>query len=96
MKTSLTLIAIGAALASAQQLNQLAQCGQTCINNMIGKGMELGCSGSDAACLCSKIDFGYGVRDCANQACVGDANAAQQAIAYGATYCNSEFWPEER
>ena len=57
---------------------------------MLGLAPSLGCSATDAACLCRSADFGYGVRDCANEAC-GDAATAQQVIAYGTQYCECKF-----
>lgn len=37
---------------------------------MQGQWSTLGCaSTSNAACLCSNVNFGYGIRDCANGAC---------------------------
>ena len=49
----------------------------------------LGCaSTSNAACLCSNVNFGYGIRDCANGAC-GTA-VASTVIAFGSSYCAFE------
>lgn len=39
------------------------------MNNMIGQYSQLGCGSPDPACLCKNVNFGYGVRDCANGAC---------------------------
>ncbi|PPJ54147.1 hypothetical protein CBER1_01053 [Cercospora berteroae] len=86
MKAASTLLAIGATLAAAQDLASLPPCGQTCIDNMLALAPSLGCPDAQADCLCRNADFGFGVRDCANQAC-GDASAAQQVIAYGTQYC---------
>lgn len=52
---------------------------------MLAKSEELGCSAPDAACLCTKPDFGYGIRDCSNAAC--GAEAAVSVISYGQSYC---------
>lgn len=52
---------------------------------MMSLASSLGCSGSDAACLCSNPDFGYGIRDCSNQAC--GAEVASSVITYGSSYC---------
>lgn len=50
---------------------------QMCINNMNAKASELGCSAGDSACLCTKVNYQYGIRDCTNEACPGeDASAA--------------------
>merc|ERR1711881_527078 len=80
-----TAAIIGAALA---QLDQLPPCGQTCINNMLGQASALGCANDDAACLCANADFGYGVRDCTNEACPADADR-NAVIQYGLAYCSS-------
>ncbi|KAK4160192.1 hypothetical protein QBC43DRAFT_304004 [Cladorrhinum sp. PSN259] len=60
-------------------------CGQICIQNMVAQGPVLGCPTSDARCLCSNPNFGYGVRDCAVQAC--HPVDAQLVIVFGLNYC---------
>jgi hypothetical protein len=65
----------------------LPSCGQTCFNNLIGQYSTLGCSSPDPSCLCSNVNFGYGIRDCSNGAC-GTA-VASTVIAYEAVYCSS-------
>jgi hypothetical protein len=55
---------------------------------MLGQAQALGCSNTDAACLCRNVNFGYGVRDCSNQACP-DQNAVSSVISYGLAYCAS-------
>ncbi|KAK3934651.1 hypothetical protein QBC46DRAFT_368066 [Diplogelasinospora grovesii] len=67
--------------------SSLPSCGQTCFNNMLDQWSELGCSSEDPACLCSNVNFGYGLRDCSNGAC-GTA-VASTVIAYGSAYCSS-------
>ncbi|KAF2024148.1 hypothetical protein EK21DRAFT_118066 [Setomelanomma holmii] len=48
---------------------------------------EFQCAANDYGCYCTKSNYGYGVRDCVNQACSqGDAAAA---IAYAAAQCAS-------
>jgi len=42
---------------------------------------------SAGSCLCSNVNFGYGIRDCSNGAC-GTA-VASTVIAYEAVYCSS-------
>jgi hypothetical protein len=54
---------------------------------MLALAPSLGCTSSDAACLCRNVNFGYGIRDCSTAAC-GGAEAAAPVIAYGATYCS--------
>jgi hypothetical protein len=61
---------------------------QTCINNMLALAPSLGCSSTDAACLCKNVNFGYGIRDCSNAAC-GTA-IASTVIAFGNQYCSCE------
>jgi hypothetical protein len=47
-------------------LGALPSCGQTCFNNVQAQYSALGCSSpSDAYCLCNNVNFGYGIRDCA-------------------------------
>ncbi|KAF2215022.1 hypothetical protein CERZMDRAFT_120495 [Cercospora zeae-maydis SCOH1-5] len=93
MKAAFTVLAIGATLVAAQDLASLPPCGQTCVNNMLALAPSLGCPDAQADCLCRNVDFGYGVRDCANQACP-DASAAQQVIAYGTQYCGGALGGE--
>lgn len=61
---------------------------QTCITNMLGLAPSLGCGATDAACLCSNVNFAYGIRDCSNAACGSDV--APSVIAYGVAYCSCE------
>ena len=56
---------------------------------MLAQAATLGCTTADAACLCNKSDFAYGIRDCANEACGSDA---PKIIAYGTTFCKGEFF----
>ncbi len=62
---------------------------QICITNMLAKAPVLGCpllnGQPDRACLCTKPDFGFGVRDCASEACPPDQ--AMPVIAYGFNMC---------
>jgi hypothetical protein len=58
----------------------------TCINNMLGIATSsFGCGQGDVLCYCREPNFGYGVRDCANEAC-GSSEAAT-VIAFGTQYC---------
>lgn len=43
-----------------------------CISNMNAKASQLGCPANDMACLCSNMDYQYGIHDCTQQACPGD------------------------
>jgi hypothetical protein len=65
----------------------LPPCGQTCMNNLIGQYSTLGCASPQPSCLCQNVDFGYGIRYCANGAC-GTA-VASTVISFGSAYCSS-------
>ncbi|KFY69350.1 hypothetical protein V496_00285 [Pseudogymnoascus sp. VKM F-4515 (FW-2607)] len=82
MKYSIVFIGALAALVTAQ--SELSQCGQQCVKDMLAQAAALGCTSADAACLCNKSDFAYGIRDCANEACGPDAD---KIIAYGTNFC---------
>ncbi|UKZ56763.1 hypothetical protein TrVGV298_010604 [Trichoderma virens] len=73
--------------ASGPSISQLPACGQTCFNNLLGQYSTLGCGTPDPACLCRNVNFGYGIRDCANGACGTDV--ASTVIAFESTYCAS-------
>ncbi|KFG84047.1 CFEM domain containing protein [Metarhizium anisopliae] len=75
------------AAVAAQDIAALAQCGQTCANNMIaaGKAQELGCKEGDTKCLCSNPNFAYGLRDCSRAIC--SEQDVNQVIEYGVKYC---------
>ncbi|KKY16885.1 putative cfem domain protein [Diplodia seriata] len=89
---SFAILAV-ASMAMAQSLSDLPTCGQTCVNNMVSIATnEFGCSQGDVSCQCNNADFGYGLRDCANEAC-GSQDAAS-VISYGNSYCASEYRPE--
>uniref|UniRef100_A0A1Y1K5X0 CFEM domain-containing protein n=1 Tax=Photinus pyralis TaxID=7054 RepID=A0A1Y1K5X0_PHOPY len=86
MKSAAFAFTLVAAVA-AQDLAALAQCGQTCANNMMaaGKAEELGCKENDLKCLCSNVNFSYGLRDCAHAICTEqDAN---KVVDYGVKVC---------
>lgn len=60
---------------------------QVCMTNMNNIAVnEFNCTQGDILCYCEKINYGYGVRDCANEACASPADAAA-VIAYGTNYC---------
>jgi len=52
---------------------------------MIAQAGFLGCKPGDSFCLCNNANFGYGIRDCANQAC--HPSDAVAVINYGINYC---------
>lgn len=65
---------------------------RTCINSMLGiANSQFGCGQGDVLCYCREPNFGYGVRDCANEAC--GSNDASTVIAFGTQYCQSKFMP---
>lgn len=49
---------------------------------------SFGCSTNNATCFCCHPDFGYGIRDCANEAC--SSSDASSVIQYGVQYCASQ------
>ncbi|MCQ6513214.1 CFEM domain-containing protein, partial [Vibrio parahaemolyticus] len=70
-------------------VSSLAQCGQTCANNMLAasKAQELGCSANDLKCLCDNANFGFGLRDCSAAICPSED--AAQVVAFGIAACRS-------
>lgn len=73
---------------------------QTCIDNMVNKGPDLGCAANDngrasALCLCAQANFAYGIRDCSSQSC-GSGTDVAGVLSYGAGYCEQgmfSFFP---
>jgi hypothetical protein len=59
---------------------------------MLAKAPSFMCNEGDVACYCNSADFGFGIRDCANEACA-NAEQAQSVISYGSQYCASECQP---
>jgi hypothetical protein len=53
---------------------------------MLNKGSEFNCSNGDLNCLCPQQNFGYGIRDCADQAC-SSASDATTVKNFGNTLC---------
>lgn len=76
-----------AAAVAAQSAQDLPACGQLCASNMIGadKSQELGCATGDIACLCTKPDFIYGLRDCSAAVC--NNGQAAEVVSYGLAIC---------
>lgn len=85
MKSAVVLSLIAAVVA--QDIAALAQCGQTCANNMMaaGKAAELGCKQGDLKCLCSNANFSYGLRDCSHAIC--SQQDANKVVEYGMKVC---------
>ncbi|KAI3316935.1 hypothetical protein HD806DRAFT_551279 [Xylariaceae sp. AK1471] len=71
--------------ATVTGIAALPSCGQTCFANLQAQYSALGCTSPDPYCLCNNVNFGYGIRDCANGAC--GAAVGSTVIAYGSTYC---------
>ncbi|KAG6155786.1 hypothetical protein E4U25_003159 [Claviceps purpurea] len=88
MKSAVVALSLVAAVA-AQDLSALAQCGQICANNMMtaAKAEELGCKMNDIKCLCSNVNFMYGLRDCSHAVC--NQQDANQVVAFGVKVCES-------
>ncbi|KAK4202930.1 hypothetical protein QBC40DRAFT_319653 [Triangularia verruculosa] len=81
-------VAAMAGFASAQQQagTGLPSCA-LCITNMVSLHANLGCEQpDDISCLCSKPDFGFGIRDCAVQACE-NVQQAERVISEGKDIC---------
>ncbi|KAL9581070.1 MAG: hypothetical protein Q9212_004122 [Teloschistes hypoglaucus] len=93
MKSYIAGVALLAALVSAQDLTSLLgnlpKCGQQCISSMLGKAQSLGCTPGDVACLCTNVNFRYGVRDCTNEAC-GAETDKNAVIETGNMFCASK------
>lgn len=87
MKSVVVALSLVAAVA-AQDLAALAQCGQTCANNMMSpaKVAELGCKSNDLKCLCSNVNFLYGLRDCSRAIC--SEQDANKVVEYGMKACH--------
>lgn len=62
---------------------------KTCINNMLGKAQSLGCQQSNLTCLCTNMNFGYGVRDCSTDYCPKGQDTSQ-IIQVGNSFCQSK------
>jgi hypothetical protein len=54
---------------------------------MLAQYSALGYASPVPSCLCDNVNFGYGMRDCADGAC-GTA-VASMVIAHGTSYCAS-------
>ncbi|KAI0168066.1 hypothetical protein BJ166DRAFT_246707 [Pestalotiopsis sp. NC0098] len=87
IKTTSTSTTTTSSTSTLPAISSLPSCGQLCFNNLIGQYSSLGCSSPDPSCLCSNVNFGYGIRDCSNGACGTDV--ASTVIAYESAYCAS-------
>ncbi|EGE78065.1 CFEM domain-containing protein [Blastomyces dermatitidis ATCC 18188] len=89
MKVSVLLSAGAfAALGAAQDWSGVSDCARGCIERMLGLAPSLGCKTEDVPCLCTNMDFAYGVRDCTIQAC-GPEDLP------GAAAAATEFCPDD-
>lgn len=52
------------------------------------KADELGCSAEDVGCLCTNVDFTYGLRDCSLAVC--SEEDAQLVLEYGQVICSGK------
>lgn len=59
---------------------------QQCFNSVIESG--LGCDSGDNECLCANQNFGWGLQDCAQEAC--DAEVSRQLVAFSESLCAGE------
>jgi hypothetical protein len=90
MKSSfVAFAALVGAVTAQQNVDDLPQCGRTCVNNMLAdeKASELGCDAGDRGCLCLNPDFTYGVRDCSIAIC--DDNEIQEIVEFAINWCSS-------
>lgn len=57
---------------------------------MLAQETSLGCQplngAPNVACLCSNVNFGYGIRDCSIQACPAGTDVGS-ILQYGVNYC---------
>lgn len=58
-----------------------------CINGVVSYAKAHGCATGGWACYCGQQSFGFGVRDCSNEAC-GGADKANSVISYAASSCS--------
>lgn len=80
-------ILVAAASVAVATFDNLPSCGQVCMTNMNNIAInEFGCAQGNILCYCEKVNYGYGVRDCANEACSSPQDAAN-VISYGSNYC---------
>ncbi|KAM0796810.1 hypothetical protein BDR22DRAFT_811407 [Usnea florida] len=93
MQRFILTAALFACLTLSQNLTQIEDlpgCGQTCINNMLGKAASLGCPTTDYICLCKNMNFGFGVRDCSIPVCAAAKPPVDptQIISVGMNFCS--------
>ncbi|KAK4101875.1 CFEM-domain-containing protein [Parathielavia hyrcaniae] len=92
MKTTVTAILAlaGAATVAATDFpDNFPECAKLCVENMYAKADELGCGQNDVNCLCSNMDFGYGIRDCSAAVCENDVEQVNAAISYYNNVCSN-------
>jgi len=84
-QTAYCFSASSTAQVAATGIAALPSCGKTCFSALIAQASDLGCATPDPSCLCSNVNFGYGIRDCSNAVCGSDV--ASIVIAYETVYC---------
>ncbi|KAL2020779.1 hypothetical protein VTK56DRAFT_7977 [Thermocarpiscus australiensis] len=82
------ILAFVGVAAAAEFPPNMPECGKICAKNMLAKCDELNCSPGDVVCLCSNVNFGYGIRDCSVQVC-GNITLANIAIDWANKFCES-------
>ncbi|KAK3393899.1 hypothetical protein B0H63DRAFT_555196 [Podospora didyma] len=89
MKLIIIVTAAAAGVVMAQSVADLPPCGKICVNNMLAQAPELDCpivnGQPDPDCLCNQLNFGYGIRDCAAQACL--PHEVGPVISHGLAFC---------
>ncbi|KAA8646710.1 uncharacterized protein ATNIH1004_005385 [Aspergillus tanneri] len=82
--TAAILIGLACIQSAAQSSGGPGECQQRCINDMLGKAEELGCTSGDITCLCRTANFKFGIRDCTIGAC---KESWQSAAGIADTFC---------
>jgi hypothetical protein len=57
---------------------------------MLAAAGDFGCGSTNITCLCADPRFGYGLRDCTNEACGSDVYSAVSS--YGVSVCSGELF----
>ncbi|KAK4120022.1 CFEM-domain-containing protein [Parathielavia appendiculata] len=86
--TTILALAGAATVAAVDYPSNLPECGKKCATDMFGKAAELGCGPGDITCLCSNVNFGYGIRDCSAAVCAS-VDQVNEAIDWHNSLCSS-------
>ncbi|KAK4222167.1 hypothetical protein QBC38DRAFT_100143 [Podospora fimiseda] len=65
------LLLLVAVVTTALDVSSLDGCGQTCVTTQMNNAGAFACGADDLVCLCAKVDWGNGIRDCALETCGG-------------------------